>query len=108
VSRLLTKRGRDPKGRRRIPLSLTQRGIAFIVSVSIVNEGAIIERGTHDELLEAGGFYHDLYMSQPRYDAALTSEVDEAALGSDGREPRAVVEMSPTRAAGDSQGEHIR
>jgi hypothetical protein len=31
----------------------------------------ISERGKHDELLAAGGFYHDLYMSQFRYDAAL-------------------------------------
>jgi len=37
---------------------------------------------THDELLAAGGFYHDLYMSQFRYDAALPSD--------DGREPEDV------------------
>ena len=32
--------------------------------VLVVNEGRIIERGTHDELLEQRGFYHGLYMSQ--------------------------------------------
>ncbi len=32
--------------------------------VLVINEGEIIERGTHRELLEKGGFYHNLYMSQ--------------------------------------------
>ena len=32
--------------------------------VLVVNDHRIIERGTHDELLALGGFYHDLYMSQ--------------------------------------------
>ena len=36
----------------------------------IVNEGRIIERGTHDELLAQGGFYHNLYMSQFKGNAA--------------------------------------
>jgi ATP-binding cassette subfamily B multidrug efflux pump len=30
----------------------------------VINDGRIIERGTHDELLAQGGFYHNLYMSQ--------------------------------------------
>ena len=30
----------------------------------VVNEGRLIERGTHDELLAQRGFYHNLYMSQ--------------------------------------------
>ncbi len=34
--------------------------------VLVVNDGQIIERGTHKSLLEAQGFYHDLYMSQFR------------------------------------------
>jgi ATP-binding cassette subfamily B protein len=34
--------------------------------VLVVNDHRIIERGTHDELLEQGGFYYDLYMSQFR------------------------------------------
>ena len=29
-----------------------------------MNEGRIIEQGTHTDLLAAGGFYHDLYNSQ--------------------------------------------
>jgi ATP-binding cassette subfamily B multidrug efflux pump len=29
-----------------------------------MNEGSIIEQGTHEELLAARGFYYDLYNSQ--------------------------------------------
>ncbi len=36
--------------------------------VLVLKDGQIIERGTHEQLLEAGGFYHDLYMSQFRRD----------------------------------------
>jgi len=32
--------------------------------VLVVDNHRIIERGTHEELLAQGGFYHDLYMSQ--------------------------------------------
>ena len=32
--------------------------------VLVINDHRIIERGTHDELLALGGFYHQLYMSQ--------------------------------------------
>jgi ATP-binding cassette subfamily B protein len=32
--------------------------------VLVINGGQIIERGTHDSLLEQGGFYHHLYHSQ--------------------------------------------
>ncbi len=34
--------------------------------VLVLKDGQIIERGTHDQLLAQGGFYHDLYMSQFR------------------------------------------
>lgn len=34
--------------------------------VLVVNDHRIIERGTHDELVAAKGFYHNLYMSQFR------------------------------------------
>ncbi len=36
--------------------------------VLVLKDGEIIERGKHDDLLKAGGFYHDLYMSQFRRD----------------------------------------
>ncbi len=32
--------------------------------VLVINDHRIIERGTHDELLALGGFYHQLYISQ--------------------------------------------
>ena len=32
--------------------------------VLVINEGRIIERGTHEQLLQQKGFYHNLYMSQ--------------------------------------------
>ena len=32
--------------------------------ILVMNDGAIVERGTHESLLAAGGFYHDLYVSQ--------------------------------------------
>ena len=38
--------------------------------ILVINEGRIIERGVHEELLVQGGFYHNLYMSQFRRNAA--------------------------------------
>ncbi len=32
--------------------------------VLVVHGGEVVERGTHEELLAAGGFYHNLYWSQ--------------------------------------------
>jgi ABC-type transport system involved in cytochrome bd biosynthesis fused ATPase/permease subunit len=47
----------------------------------VLNEGKIIERGTHDELLRARGFYYDLYMSQFRRESEdePVSDTDLAA-----------------------------
>jgi ATP-binding cassette subfamily B multidrug efflux pump len=42
--------------------------------VLVVHDRRIIERGTHDELLAQGGFYHDLYMSQFRRAAAVSAQ----------------------------------
>ncbi len=39
----------------------TIRGADLIL---VMNEGSIVEQGTHEELLAAGGFYYDLYNSQ--------------------------------------------
>ncbi len=32
--------------------------------ILVMRDGNIVEQGTHDELLEKGGFYADLYNSQ--------------------------------------------
>jgi len=40
--------------------------------VLVVNDRRIIERGTHEELLAQGGFYHALYTTQGRRAAAAT------------------------------------
>jgi ATP-binding cassette subfamily B multidrug efflux pump len=42
--------------------------------VMVINQGEIIERGNHESLLEKGGFYHNLYMSQFKGQAAPQSE----------------------------------
>src|SRR6187397_3007665 len=39
-----------------------------------INEGRVADVGSHDELMAAGGFYHDLYMSQFR--GAATPSTD--------------------------------
>lgn len=42
--------------------------------ILVVKEGEVIERGTHEELLEKKGFYHHLYTSQfgePKYSSSL-------------------------------------
>jgi ATP-binding cassette subfamily B protein len=33
-------------------------------NILVINDGEVIERGTHQELLDQRGFYHNLYMSQ--------------------------------------------
>ena len=32
--------------------------------ILVMDKGAIVEQGTHEELMASGGFYHDLYASQ--------------------------------------------
>jgi ATP-binding cassette subfamily B multidrug efflux pump len=70
--------------------------------VFVLHEGQLIEQGTHDELMAASGFYHDLYMSQFRYDAALPSDVREPQSSDDGKEPTEVAEMQPAGVVGAS------
>ncbi len=48
--------------------------------VLVLDQGQIIERGTHDSLLAARGFYYDLYMSQFRRQATETEAAGEAFL----------------------------
>lgn len=39
--------------------------------ILVVKDGKIIERGTHGELLKAGGYYHDLYSKQFEEEALM-------------------------------------
>jgi ATP-binding cassette, subfamily B, multidrug efflux pump len=41
--------------------------------ILVMDEGRIVERGTHEELIEARGFYHELYVSQ------FEAPIEEAA-----------------------------
>lgn len=43
--------------------------------ILVINEGEIIERGTHEELLDANGFYNHLYFSQFKGQHHLVSEL---------------------------------
>jgi ATP-binding cassette subfamily B multidrug efflux pump len=43
--------------------------------ILVINEGQIIERGTHRELLQAQGFYHHLYVSQFKGQHELVPEL---------------------------------
>lgn len=60
--------------------------------VLVIDQGELVERGTHQSLMEARGFYYDLYMSQFR------RQEPEAEAGSDGRAPGLKVAPAP---AGD-------
>ncbi len=53
--------------------------------VLVVNDGEIIERGKHAELLERKGFYYNLYMSQFRRDPQF---VEALQNGHDGHKPQ--------------------
>jgi ATP-binding cassette subfamily B multidrug efflux pump len=53
--------------------------------VLALKDGQIIERGTHEELLQARGFYYDLYMSQFRRDIDFAEEIAAPAGATAGR-----------------------
>ncbi len=46
--------------------------------ILVINGGQIIERGTHDELLAAKGFYHNLYLSQFKGQEVIPNSGDVA------------------------------
>jgi ATP-binding cassette, subfamily B, multidrug efflux pump len=45
--------------------------------VLALKDGEIVERGTHDELLAARGYYYELYNSQFRREADLLEPVPD-------------------------------
>ncbi len=74
------------KGRTSFVIAHRLSTIRHADQVLVVKDGEIIEQGTHDELLEANGFYYDLYMSQFRrkVDDGEVEEGVEAAEELDG------------------------
>ncbi|MDP9350681.1 MAG: ABC transporter ATP-binding protein/permease [Chloroflexota bacterium] len=48
--------------------------------ILVIDAGEIIERGTHEELLECQGFYHNLYISQFRATGRLVQRGAQEAL----------------------------
>jgi ATP-binding cassette subfamily B protein len=43
-------------------------------TILVMNKGKIVEQGNHEELMEARGFYYDLYMSQ--FLSPVSADVD--------------------------------
>lgn len=52
------------KGRTSIVIAHRLSTIVNADLILVLDDGQIVERGRHDELMERGGHYHDLYMSQ--------------------------------------------
>jgi ATP-binding cassette subfamily B multidrug efflux pump len=51
-------------------------------NILVINHGEIVERGTHQELLDQRGFYHNLYMSQFKGNLDGHLELELSAQGS--------------------------
>ena len=46
--------------------------------ILVINDGEIIEQGTHHELLDQQGFYHNLYMSQFKGQHHVAPEIGDS------------------------------
>ena len=71
------------KGRTAIIIAHRLATVQRAGTILVIDEGRIVERGTHEELLAKRGFYHDLYMSQFKGKAAqpaITQPVSEFNL----------------------------
>jgi ATP-binding cassette subfamily B multidrug efflux pump len=62
--RILTGLKRIMEGRTTILISHRTSTVRDADQIVVLVEGKIVERGTHDELLAAGGYYADLYQKQ--------------------------------------------
>jgi ATP-binding cassette subfamily B protein len=62
------------KGRTVLIVSHRVSSVKDADQIVVLDDGAIVERGTHDELLERGGYYADLYRRQ-----TLEEEIEEIA-----------------------------
>jgi ATP-binding cassette subfamily B protein len=52
------------RGRTTILVSHRCSTVRHADEIIVLREGAIVERGTHDELISHGGYYYDLYQKQ--------------------------------------------
>jgi ATP-binding cassette subfamily B protein len=66
--------------------------------ILVVNDGEVIERGTHGELLAQQGFYHHLYTSQFRVDGPKETYFRERAERADRTAFRRILEKAGTEA----------
>jgi ATP-binding cassette subfamily B protein len=64
------------KGRTSIVIAHRLSTILAADKILVINEGRLVEQGTHEELLEEGGLYADLYNTQFRQDAVNGLETE--------------------------------
>ncbi len=62
--RILTHLGEMMKGRTSILISHRVSTVRAADWIVVLDQGEVVERGTHAELLERGGYYYDLYQKQ--------------------------------------------
>jgi len=73
ISERIVQRALDDAARGRTTIAVAHR-LSTVVSADVIfvlHEGRIVERGTHTELLRAGGLYTSLYRQQERGDNSL-------------------------------------
>jgi ABC-type multidrug transport system fused ATPase/permease subunit len=78
------------QGRTSLTIALRPSTIRNADQVSVIDEGHIVERGTHATLLDQQGIYHNLCMSQFQH--------QESDSGGDGR-PRETTRLAPSPAS---------
>ena len=62
--RILTALKEIMRGRTSILISHRVSTVKFADQIIVLNQGSIVERGTHEELLDRGGYYAELYQKQ--------------------------------------------
>ena len=66
------------EGRTSFVIAHRLRTIREADMILVIDDGQIIEQGTHGELLEKKGFYHDLYLAQFKGHLYLVPELPGA------------------------------
>jgi thiol reductant ABC exporter CydC subunit len=69
------------KGRTTLIITHRLVGLEMVKQLLVMREGRIIERGRHDDLIQAGGFYHRMWMLQTQ-SGALDILIEGDALES--------------------------